>query len=50
VHVSERIVQSLRTLGAKRASDRPLVVGAKVDPAQYAAQFWETASFSRRRR
>jgi len=28
-----------RVLGAKRASDRPLVVGAKIDPAQYAAQF-----------
>jgi len=28
-----------RVLGAKRATDRPLVIGAKIDPAQYAAQF-----------
>ena len=26
-------------LGAKRSADRPLVIGAKIDPAQYAAQF-----------
>ncbi|HUW36947.1 MAG TPA: thiamine pyrophosphate-binding protein [Rhodocyclaceae bacterium] len=28
-----------RALAAPRAKDRPLVVGAKIDPAQYAAQF-----------
>jgi thiamine pyrophosphate-dependent acetolactate synthase large subunit-like protein len=28
-----------RVLGEKRAAGRPLVVGAKIDPAQYAAQF-----------
>jgi len=26
-------------LGRPRAKDRPLVIGAKIDPAQYAAQF-----------
>jgi acetolactate synthase-1/2/3 large subunit len=28
-----------RVLAAQRPSDRPLVVGARIDPAQYAAQF-----------
>ena len=28
-----------RTLAAPRAGDRPLVIGANIDPAQYAAQF-----------
>ncbi len=28
-----------RALAAPRAGDRPLVIGAKIDPAQYAAQF-----------
>ncbi|HMA88817.1 MAG TPA: hypothetical protein VKP89_08750 [Burkholderiales bacterium] len=28
-----------RVLAGKRPSDRPLVVGAKIDPSQYAAQF-----------
>jgi acetolactate synthase-1/2/3 large subunit len=28
-----------RVLGQKRPSDRPLVIGAHIDPAQYAAQF-----------
>jgi acetolactate synthase-1/2/3 large subunit len=26
-------------LAAPRAADRPLVIGARIDPAQYAAQF-----------
>jgi acetolactate synthase-1/2/3 large subunit len=28
-----------RALAAPRPSDRPLVIGAQIDPAQYAAQF-----------
>ena len=28
-----------RVLAGKRPSDRPLVVGARIDPSQYAAQF-----------
>jgi len=33
-------VKSLEgVLAAPRAQDRPLVIGARIDPAQYAAQF-----------
>jgi len=39
VNVAELIVESLRVLGDQRPGERPLVVGAKIDPAQYAAQF-----------
>jgi acetolactate synthase-1/2/3 large subunit len=28
-----------RVLGEKRAADRPLLLGAQIDPAQYAVQF-----------
>ncbi|MGA8048584.1 MAG: hypothetical protein WCA09_00195 [Burkholderiales bacterium] len=49
MNVSELIVKYPRTLGVRaaalervlaerRPSDRPLVVGVKIDPAQYAAQ------------
>ena len=35
----QRCADSKRALAAPRSLDRPLVIGATIDPAQYAAQF-----------
>ena len=43
MNVSELPVHDLhaldRVLSAKRSPDRPLLIGATIDPAQYLAQF-----------
>ena len=37
--VADSVAALERLLSAPRPNDRPLVIGAQIDPAQYAAQF-----------